>query len=54
VCPDDETFRFLALTYSRSHANMAINQGRECLGDYFPDGISNGAAWYDMHGMWLI
>ncbi|XP_060586207.1 carboxypeptidase D-like [Ruditapes philippinarum] len=50
VSPDDDTFRFLALTYSRSHANMAINQGRECLGDYFPDGISNGAAWYDMHG----
>ncbi|XP_045171952.1 carboxypeptidase D-like [Mercenaria mercenaria] len=49
-CPDDDTFKFLALTYSKSHVTMALNQGTECIEDYFPDGITNGAAWYSVSG----
>lgn len=49
ICPDDDTFKFLALTYSKSHQTMAIMNGTEC-GDYFIDGITNGADWYPVSG----
>ena len=39
ACPDDETFRFMASIYSRSHHNMSFSQE-------FQGGITNGAAWY--------
>ncbi|XP_073284773.1 carboxypeptidase SOL1 isoform X1 [Primulina huaijiensis] len=42
-CPDDETFKFLATLYSRSHYNMS--QSEE-----FPGGITNGAFWYPIYG----
>ncbi|RXI00228.1 hypothetical protein DVH24_037776 [Malus domestica] len=40
ACPDDETFRFLASVYSRSHYNMSLSKE-------FEGGITNGAFWYD-------
>ena len=48
--PDDAIFRELALVYSRSHATMHL--GETCPGDWesFPDGITNGAHWYDVPG----
>ncbi|CAI0396347.1 unnamed protein product [Linum tenue] len=42
-CPDDNTFRFLASTYSRSHHNMSLSKE-------FPGGITNGALWYPIYG----
>lgn len=39
ACPDDETFRFLASVYSRSHHNMSLS-------NEFQGGITNGAHWY--------
>lgn len=39
ACPDDETFRFMASVYSRSHHNMSFSQE-------FQGGITNGAQWY--------
>jgi hypothetical protein len=39
ACPDDETFQFMASTYSRSHYNMSLSKE-------FKGGITNGAAWY--------
>lgn len=39
ACPDDETFRFLASVYSRSHHNMSLS-------NEFQGGITNGAYWY--------
>lgn len=42
-CPDDETFRFMASTYSRSHYNMSLSKE-------FEGGITNGAAWYPIYG----
>ncbi|XP_010521105.1 PREDICTED: carboxypeptidase SOL1 isoform X2 [Tarenaya hassleriana] len=42
-CPDDETFRFLARTYSQSHHNMSLSKE-------FEEGITNGASWYPIYG----
>ncbi|KAK4382637.1 Carboxypeptidase SOL1 [Sesamum angolense] len=42
-CPDDETFRYLASLYSRSHYNMSLSKE-------FPGGITNGAFWYPIYG----
>ncbi|XP_052273935.1 carboxypeptidase M-like isoform X3 [Dreissena polymorpha] len=49
ICPDDDTFKYLALTYSRSHHTMSKTNGTEC-GYNFPDGITNGADWYPVSG----
>ncbi|XP_074280319.1 carboxypeptidase SOL1 isoform X2 [Silene latifolia] len=43
ACPDDETFRYLAGVYSHSHYNMSLSKE-------FPEGITNGAAWYPIYG----
>ncbi|GMH21562.1 hypothetical protein Nepgr_023404 [Nepenthes gracilis] len=43
ACPDDETFRYLAGVYSRSHYNMSLSKE-------FPGGITNGASWYPIYG----
>ncbi|XP_015886374.3 carboxypeptidase SOL1 isoform X1 [Ziziphus jujuba] len=43
ACPDDETFRFLASAYSRSHHNMSLSKE-------FQEGITNGAYWYPIYG----
>ncbi|KAL6504188.1 suppressor of los1-1 [Orobanche gracilis] len=42
-CPDDQTFKFLASIYSRSHYNMSRSKE-------FPGGITNGALWYPIYG----
>ncbi|CAK9150206.1 unnamed protein product [Ilex paraguariensis] len=43
ACPDDETFRFMASLYSRSHYNMSLSKE-------FRGGITNGAFWYPVYG----
>uniref|UniRef100_A0A8C5PNV7 Carboxypeptidase E n=1 Tax=Leptobrachium leishanense TaxID=445787 RepID=A0A8C5PNV7_9ANUR len=43
--PDDKLFKKLAKAYSYSHGWMY--HGWNC-GDYFPDGITNGASWYSL------
>ncbi|GLU06946.1 hypothetical protein SLE2022_239290 [Rubroshorea leprosula] len=43
ACPDDETFRYLASVYSRSHYNMSLSKE-------FEGGITNGARWYPIYG----
>ncbi|TRY80294.1 hypothetical protein TCAL_04318 [Tigriopus californicus] len=53
VSPDDETFRFIAQTYSTNHPRMADPQAKGCdrpessFGKQ--GGITNGAAWYSSH-----
>ncbi|XP_031252078.1 carboxypeptidase SOL1 isoform X2 [Pistacia vera] len=42
-CPDDETFKFLASSYSHSHHNMSLSKE-------FHQGIINGAFWYPIYG----
>lgn len=46
--PDNELFKHLALTYSLNHPTM--KSGHVCLDDFFPQGITNGAFWYDVPG----
>jgi len=46
--PDDKTFRHLALAYSSG--NPPMYAGHQCPGDNFPNGITNGADWYELRG----
>lgn len=51
--PDDETFRFLAESYSLYHTEMAKKNRTPCDmsgDDLFPEGITNGANWYSVPG----
>lgn len=40
-------FKQLALTYAQNHP--AMKHGKNCE-DNFPDGITNGAHWYELNG----
>ena len=44
---DDDVFKHLALSYSKYNPRMF--QGSAC-GENFPNGITNGAAWYNVNG----
>ncbi|XP_076452817.1 carboxypeptidase D-like isoform X2 [Babylonia areolata] len=49
--PDDGVFKELAEAYSLAHSTM--HEGHPCRqlsGEYFKDGITNGAAWYSVDG----
>ena len=47
--PDDDIFRALSLVYSYNHPTMHL--GQPCPDDNsFVDGITNGAAWYEVRG----
>merc|ERR1711990_383888 len=49
LTPDNDVFRDLAVTYASNHGNMF--QGVNLCGtDNFPQGITNGAAWYVVKG----
>lgn len=50
--PDDKLFKYLAHTYADAHATM--KKGNVCQDDDFPGGITNGAEWYDVPGMFII
>lgn len=45
--PDDAMFRRLAVVYAQNHPTM--RNGKNC-GEEFPDGITNGAHWYELSG----
>jgi carboxypeptidase D len=51
--PDNKEFVKLAYVYARAHPTM-WKTGRRCGlkrdGDYFQNGITNGAAWYNLAG----
>uniref|UniRef100_A0A1B6EGC5 Peptidase M14 domain-containing protein n=1 Tax=Clastoptera arizonana TaxID=38151 RepID=A0A1B6EGC5_9HEMI len=47
--PDDDVFKHLALTYSKTHPTM--NKGESCQNSNpFKEGITNGAEWYIVKG----
>ena len=54
ACPDDDVFKNLALTYSKAHETMHLdNPPWECKSvppDHFVNGITNGANWYNVAG----
>lgn len=49
---DDEVFKYLAKAYASHHPIMKTGKpncpGEE--GETFPEGITNGAQWYDVEG----
>lgn len=47
--PDDTLFQQLAESYSHANKNMESPK-KPCGTDVFPDGITNGAAWYPVCG----
>ncbi|KAG0428349.1 hypothetical protein HPB47_024666, partial [Ixodes persulcatus] len=48
LTPDDDVFKQIASVYSFNHANMYL--GTPCSGQSFPNGTTNGAAWYPLAG----
>jgi len=48
TAPDDDVFVSIAKNYSFNHPTMHIGKSR--CGDNFKDGITNGAAWYNVAG----
>lgn len=51
--PDDDVFRYLALIYARHNSDMRKGYCVDSCnhdGEYFPLGITNGAAWYPISG----
>ncbi|XP_033351181.1 carboxypeptidase D-like [Bombus vosnesenskii] len=62
LSPDDKVFKALALTYSNAHPRMhlgepcpsflngRLNTVQNVLEKSFPNGITNGAAWYSVNG----
>ncbi|CAN7937576.1 unnamed protein product [Ixodes hexagonus] len=48
LTPDDDVFKHIASVYSFNHANMYL--GAPCSSDRqsFPNGTTNGAAWYPL------
>ncbi|XP_032665453.1 carboxypeptidase D-like [Odontomachus brunneus] len=59
LSPDDNVFKMLALTYSNAHPRMHLGEPcppmkaygqKTLLEERFPDGITNGAAWYPLSG----
>jgi hypothetical protein len=47
--PDNTLFQSLAKVYASNHGNMA--KGQHCGDELFPDGITNGAHWYNVAGV---
>jgi len=47
AAPDDSLFKYLARVYANKHLAMAKKEG---CGAEFPEGITNGAKWYDVAG----
>lgn len=56
--PDNDVFKMLALTYSNAHPHMHLGEpcpplikgSKSFREERFPDGITNGAAWYSVPG----
>lgn len=46
LTPDDGVFKHLARVYADSHATM--RSGHVCQDDFFTNGTTNGAEWYDV------
>ncbi|XP_014246155.1 carboxypeptidase D-like [Cimex lectularius] len=50
VTPDNTVFQYLAKVYSNSHPTMHLGQKCKNFEQTFPEGITNGAAWYVVPG----
>lgn len=50
LTPDNQLFQHLARTYSNAHATMHNSPPCPMFKERFPEGITNGAAWYSVTG----
>jgi len=50
LTPDDDTFKHLATTYSFNHGRMFLGKACKAGAPTFPNGTTNGAAWYPLTG----
>merc|ERR1712048_1008864 len=50
LTPDDDTFKHLAATYSLNHGRMYLGDPCKVGAPQFPNGTTNGAAWYPLTG----
>ncbi|XP_049873219.1 carboxypeptidase M isoform X1 [Pectinophora gossypiella] len=50
IAPDDDVFRHLSLVYSNNHGKMSRGVSCKSGSPRFPNGITNGAAWYPLTG----
>ena len=48
--PDDDFFKYIALIYSKNHKYMHKGDDPCRDSEFFKDGITNGAHWYDVPG----
>ncbi|XP_034236718.1 carboxypeptidase D-like [Thrips palmi] len=50
--PDDAVFKFLSLEYAKNNPKMAAGNACQSMypDEYFPQGITNGAFWYNVDG----
>lgn len=48
--PDNQMFEFLARTYANAHPKMHLGSDCPLFKEHFPEGITNGAAWYSVTG----
>lgn len=51
LAPDDDVFKHLASVYSNTHLTM--HKGFYCHDERFEGGITNGAAWYPLTGVYF-
>lgn len=49
--PDNALFKHLATVYSSAHPLM--RSGNACPPEQFNGGITNGAQWYEVQGVWF-
>ena len=52
IAPDNDFFIEMASTYSNNHFDMHLNN-RKCGEDQFDGGITNGAEWYNVPGLFF-
>ena len=50
LTPDDDVFQHLASVYARNHATMHLGLPCKPGSPSFPNGTTNGAAWYPLTG----
>ena len=54
VSPDDDVFQHLAQVFSTNHPTMHLGLPCKPGAIYFPNGTTNGAAWYPSAGNYHI
>lgn len=54
ISPDDDVFQYLAKVYANAHPFMHKGQGCPHDVETFKGGITNGAEWYPVTGLFFV